>query len=543
MSNITDYVVWRGDLTFAERPFNELDNLVLSQLAYIDMSSAFPEGEIIAVQDVIQVLLDRNCLVSLVADGIQKKAEYEAFAKAAAASKRFGRLLISNYVDILDQERQVQFAAMTFRLDKDTAYIAFRGTDDSLVGWKEDFMLSFDRIPAQEQALSYVRRSWDPELHYYIGGHSKGANLALYAGCLLTDEEREQVLHIYVNDGPGLCPDVMDTSLIRKIDPLTTKIVPEYDVIGKIFEMPISDNRIVKSSASGVLQHGILTWQLNPNGLELVPSNAPGSLWIGHVIDQWISSVEKVEDRKTFIDDLFQTLEASGVRNFNEMTEMGPESLERMVETALQADPVTVSVAKALPVAAVTGQGAGGSIGTRLRDLLQNSLFARAVLLIACGLGGVLLPGGMLPLTIAMMMTGFVALELIYTVRRFIEVHGDMKVMQMQAYICMASVAVYLMLLIKDNALMLVSNVVFGLFFLFLAYHIVGRVKELPRRGWRWYWRVTEAFLLIILGSFILFAPEKSIPVFTFSAGLLFLADGMVHLADAIRREKERRKK
>lgn len=541
MPNVTDYVTWRGDLTFEERPFNEIDNLVLCQIAYIDMRSVFPEGEIIAVSDVIHALLEQNTLETLVADGVQKRKEYTEFAAAVADSKRFGRLLMSNYVDILDQEQQIQFSAVTFRLDKNTAFAAFRGTDDTLVGWKEDFMLSFERIPAQEQALSYLSSTMDLSLSYYIGGHSKGANLALYAACLLPGEKREKVLHVYANDGPGLCPDVMDTDLIRKVDAITTKIVPEYDVIGKIFEMPVTDNRIVQSSGTGILQHGILTWQLNADGLILVPDNAPGSIWIGQVMDQWIGGVSNVEDRRIFIDDLFEALNAGGVDTFYEMTALGPEGFERILSMVSKVSPVTLDVASALPVAAVTGHSADKSLARKAVELFRESVLVRAFILLGGGAGCILLPGGMLPLTIAVLMAAFVALEIVYTVKRFRQQKGDMKAMQVQTYICMASIAVYLMILIKDNALMLISNVVFGLIFLFLAYHITDRAKSIKQRDRRWYWSVLEAGILTVMGVFILFAPESTIQTFTFAAGIVFVIDGIVHLASAMRQRNTAR--
>lgn len=550
MPNIYDYVTWRGDLTFAERPFSELDNLVLCQLSYIDMSRAFPPGEIISAGDLIRVLLERGQLNTLVADGLLKREECTAFARAAADSERFGKLLMSDYVDILDEEEQIQFSAVTFRLDKDTAFIAFRGTDSSLVGWKEDFMLSFEKIRAQEEALQYVRRQLHGKgtgtaaepaagagkpLRYYIGGHSKGANLALYAACLLTQEERERILHVYVNDGPGLCADVMDLSLMERVDAITTKIVPEYDVIGKIFEMPVTDNRIVRSSDVGIMQHGIITWQLRDGTLDLVPENAPGSIWIGQVMDQWIGGVTNMEDRKTFIDDLFDTIGAGGIRDFNEMSALGPEGLERMLGAAAGISPITREVARALPVTAVMGQRTDASRLQRLWNRLRESVFARSLALIVTGLGAVALPQYMLPMTMAIVLAVFVTLELVYTVRRFREVHGDMKAMQVQTYICIAGIAVYLMILIKDNALMLLSNVIFGVIFLFLAYHIVDRTKQTRRRTWRWYWSFAEAALLGGMGAAVLLAPESTIWAVTFVGGLLFLIDGLVHLADAIR--------
>ena len=534
MANLQDYVIWRGDLSFAERPLTELDNLVLCQLSYIDMSSVFPHGEVIALRDVVQALLDRGGIRTLVADGEEKHDEYEEFARAAAASRRFGSLLMTNYEDILDPQQQIQFSAVTFRISRDTAFIAFRGTDDSLVGWKEDFMLSFEKIPAQEQALSYLMRVMQPDLRYYIGGHSKGANLALYASCLLPKEQFGQLLHVYVNDGPGLCPDVLDTSVIERIDPITTKIVPEYDVIGKIFEMPITDNRIVRSNARGILQHGILTWQLRDAGLDLVSSNAPGSMWIGQVLDQWIGGVSNVEDRRTFVNDLFDTIGACGITNFNELSGVGPDGLERMLGTVSHISPVTLDVARARPVAAVTGQKSQDTWTYRLSNLLKNSVLTRALLLIVSGLCAMLIPNELLPLSIAIGMTAFAAFELVYTFRRLKALHWDLKAMQAQAFICLASIAIYLMILIKDGALMLLSNAIFGTLFLLMAYHIADRIKGQKKHSFRFFWSIAEAVLLTLMAIFILIAPSGAVGSFTFGTGIVCFADGILHLADAI---------
>ncbi len=198
-------------------------------------------------------------------------------------------------------------------------------------------------------------------------------------------------------------------------------------------------------------------------------------------------------------------------------------------------------MASALPVAAVTGQPADKSFARKAAELFRDSVLVRAFILLGGGAGCILLPGGMLPLTIAVLMAAFVALEIVYTVKRFRQLKGDMKAMQVQTYICMASIAVYLMILIKDNALMLISNVVFGLIFLFLAYHITDRAKSIKRRDRRWYWSVLEAGILTAMGVFILFAPESTIQTFTFAAGIVFVIDGIVHLASAIRQRSTAR--
>lgn len=539
MANLKDYLDWRGDLDFEERGFNELDNLVFCQLSYTDMRQAFEQGNAHSLSEIITSLDQTDGLSILLADGVEKHDEYAAFARAAAQTRRFGNLLLYDYEDIYDKDEQIQFCAVTFRIDDHTDYIAFRGTDDSIVGWKEDFMISFEKIPAQDAAADYVTKHLrlHPDHQYYIGGHSKGANLALYAAARLPSQMQAQVLHLYVNDGPGLCSDVLDTGIIQSIDHKTTKIVPEYDVIGKIFEMPITDNRIVRSSETGIMQHGILTWQLKDGKLDIVSQNAPGSQWIGRVLDEWIGGVAP-SDRKTFIDDLFDSMAAGGTDTFYELQHLGPEGFEKVLSKAAGVNRISLSVGAALPLTAAVGPEQAKRTQdrfTRFTDLLKNSFLARSLILIAGGLFCMLIPDSALPLTVALVMTAASASVVAYTAHELWKSHWNLSAVQTQIYISIASVVVYSMVMVKEGALMLISNLAFGILFLFLSYHIIQRAHSQKRWSAHWWGSVTEAAILIIMALFILTAPSGTIRTFTFACGCVFLTDGIAHLISGFR--------
>ena len=145
-----------------------------------------------------------------------------------------------------------------------------------------------------------------------------------------------------------------------------------------------------------------------------------------------------------------------------------------------------------------------------------------------------LIPNELLPLSIAIGMTAFAAFELVHTFRRLKALHWDLKAMQTQAFICLASIAIYLMILIKDGALMLLSNAIFGTLFLLMAYHIADRIKGQKRHSFRFFWSIAEAVLLALMAVFILIAPSGAIGGFTFVTGIVCFADGILHLADAI---------
>ena len=228
---LIDYIHWRGDLGFDKDPLNDTDNIILCQLSYLDCLQVLPEmdpkGRLF--KDVYQDITKKNCYRMLTITG-----GGEDFVAKAAASKRFGNLRMTNFIDEFDKAK-TQFSAVHFELDDKTSYIAFRGTDNSIIGWREDFMTSFTLSHSQKMALDYVKKTMNENRQYYIGGHSKGGNHAVYAAASLDPKLQQRILRVYNNDGPGFCPEVFDIKKIDAIQEKITKIVPSYDVIGQLF--------------------------------------------------------------------------------------------------------------------------------------------------------------------------------------------------------------------------------------------------------------------------------------------------------------------
>ena len=306
---LSDYVGWMGDLSFEAYPFNELDALVLSLLSYYDFTSAFPE----AVK--IKTIRLGDCAWRIASEPLPIRITgtdmgYDAVLEQAVKSKRFGDLVISSIVDLLDPSIPLQFAAMCFGCPEFN-FLALRGTDSSLAGWKEDFMIAFTRTTAQELAQVYCEQHIEDGKANYIGGHSKGGNLALYAACHLSDGALAALTRVYILDGPGLCPEVLDPELIWRIGSKATRIIPEFDIIGKLFEPAIADTRIVKSSAVGFVQHSIGTWCVDHGKLALAEQNDPLSVELAKLIGNWIDSMD-YDGRVRFTEDVFDVLGANG---------------------------------------------------------------------------------------------------------------------------------------------------------------------------------------------------------------------------------------
>ena len=184
MANILDYLDWRGDLTLSERAFNEVDNLILAEICYLDLSGFAPAG-FETQQVTLREAWDAYFAAHPTTDmGVLVPAQIPVLVQKAAQTARFGSLRLLGYVNRIDEETQTQFSAMTMLLPDGSAYVAFRGTDDTIVGWKEDFNMAFTpEIPAQRYAADYLQQAaaalaFRPLL---VGGHSKGGNLAVYA--------------------------------------------------------------------------------------------------------------------------------------------------------------------------------------------------------------------------------------------------------------------------------------------------------------------------------------------------------------------------
>jgi hypothetical protein len=249
VDNISSYIRWRGDITFAEREFNLVDNLVLAQLAYVDFSAVASASGSVTLADAYDIIKASGTYQTL----ILKDFSDDLLAEAAR-SVRFGNTKISNVVDECDAERQIQFAALHFALDDGSIYVAFRGTDVSFVGWREDFMMGFTLVPSQTAAVEYLKETMDVNTIYRVGGQSKGGNLAVYSSMMLESRQQERIIAVYDNDGPGLSAELIETEGYVAIYSKLIRVLPEYSVIGNLFEHKDCETVIVKSSASGITQ-------------------------------------------------------------------------------------------------------------------------------------------------------------------------------------------------------------------------------------------------------------------------------------------------
>ena len=311
-----DHILWLGGFDFRTCPFTDADALVLCQLSYFDMKMLFDgrRGKV-RVKDLLPYLEDGTSKPQLTGlDGGSSD-----IAKAACRSRRFGELIIRNHEDVLQHDPPLQFAAMTFHDEYHLNFLAFRGTDSSLAGWKEDCMIAFTETEAQRMAAEYAGRVITPEKAWIMGGHSKGGNQVLYAAAHLNFTELACVRRIYMLDGPGFCPEIIGKEEVARIEPKITRVIPEFDMIGKLFEPEISDTRVIRSAnPEGLGQHALASWLVDHGGLSHGKASERAERMM-KVVGEWIEGMS-MEERKIFVDELFAAFGVEGTTDLNQIT-------------------------------------------------------------------------------------------------------------------------------------------------------------------------------------------------------------------------------
>ena len=331
MGNIMDYISWRGDLSFAQSEFNEVDNLILACFSYVNLDGipAVTKQKGIGLKKLTEEFMKLHTMKELEAD--------KSFIRLApfmmmemAKSVRFGKCVVRNYVNDIVTEAEQQFAAMEIVLEDGTSYVSFRGTDDTIIGWKEDFNLSTGVVPAQKRAIEYLQKiSEHTDGMLRVGGHSKGGNLAIY-GSVMCKSAHEKILEIYSNDGPGFSREFQELPETKEMMPKIIRIIPEYSIIGTLLEHE-KEPVIVASSSKGLLQHDGFSWELQGPALVRRDSLNKTALRFIEILHKWIDGMD-MEQKRLLIEDLFATLQASGYENLSEVQSGGLKSLAAMVK-------------------------------------------------------------------------------------------------------------------------------------------------------------------------------------------------------------------
>lgn len=310
MADLFDYLDWRGDVPFSADPFNEVDNMILSQLVYTAFEGLSEDSFMVPLSEVQKAFFAVHTEEEL-AESTRYTAPAPLLMKKMTQGARFGGTSVSWYRTAFDKEAAVQFAALTFHLPDGTAYVAFRGTDSTLVGWREDFDMGYlDATEGQKMARDYLNEVGTrlPGL-LMAGGHSKGGNLAVYAAAQCADSIRGRLLQVYSNDGPGFREEFLESEGYSRILQRIWCILPASSLFGRLLDHRCAFH-IIKSTADGVAQHNGFTWCVQRNRFEEA-EETKSSLRLEQTLDGWIGTMDE-ETRKTVTDAVFSMLEATG---------------------------------------------------------------------------------------------------------------------------------------------------------------------------------------------------------------------------------------
>lgn len=340
-----EYIKKYGEYTFAEKPLNDVDSLALCQLSYLKFDGMVPGLTENKGSTLLRRLPEHKSFQALFADE-RYEEQNRALFDAMLHSKRFRDLRINNYINILETEWETQFSAVTFMPAGERVYVAFRGTDESIVGWKEDFNMAFQTpIPGQAYAVKYLNLvSEKIPGGFYVGGHSKGGNLAVYAAMHAKKEIRDRIRKVYSMDGPGFRKEVLVNAYVEDLEDRIVKILPESSVIGMLFETT-PHYKVVASKTIGILQHDPYTWVIQDDDFFYVEDVNESHKFADHAFTEWVESL-RPEERKLFVDTLYQVVSASEAENLIDLSADWKRSFNGMVSAIKELDEETKKMLK-----------------------------------------------------------------------------------------------------------------------------------------------------------------------------------------------------
>ena len=338
MADMLDYLAWRSDLAFAQAPVTPVDALLVSALSYVQfdglISGEYREAPTLLELSQMFQELPRKALESRLRD-----SRDETLIRALGESRRFGSLGLTGARELLDEEKELQFAAITLLLEEGGAFVVFRGTDGSLTGWKEDLNLSFlDVIPGQQAAVDYLEeigRQCPGAL--YAAGHSKGGNLAVYAGARCSRAVKQRIRAVYNHDGPGFRQNMLEDPGYQEILDRVHTFVPQSSVVGMLLEHE-EPYTVVHSMETGLLQHEPYSWEVSGADFVRVRQVTEGSRMVDETIKNWLAQMT-VSQREAFVDALYELLRDADITRIGELAR--PERIYTVLRKLGQEDEKT----------------------------------------------------------------------------------------------------------------------------------------------------------------------------------------------------------
>lgn len=346
MANMLDYLVWRGDIPLSVVPWGGVDGLICAQFSYLDFHGG---------QDTKGWTLEELNRIDALQEGTSNSfAGRKAVFQKMAESARFSETRMHHAIALTDPEIEMQFSAMCLDLPDGTTCVAFRGTDNTIVGWREDFNMAYQtRVPAQEAAILYLTRAAGlSDRPLRIVGHSKGGNLAVYASACVSKKIQKRIESIWSYDGPGMNREMSQTEGFGRIRERIHSYVPQTSIIGMLMDY-YEPYTVVHSTASGISQHDPMTWQIYGPQFVTLPNVDQTAKVTRDTLHNWLQN-STPEQRADFVDVLFQLVDTTKATRMSDLTGEKFRNLLTMVGNRKEVNPEARRVFNRLMAQAVT---------------------------------------------------------------------------------------------------------------------------------------------------------------------------------------------
>ncbi|WMI80535.1 Mbeg1-like protein [Anaerotignum sp. MB30-C6] len=371
MTNVFDYLLWRGDLTLEQSPLQDVDSLILSCLSYHFFTEVLNQYD--ATPVTIEELAQR--VKALPQEKLHMRDPQDiVLLQLMGKSERYKNMEVCFYVDHVDIEKEAQFSAITILLGDGTFFISYRGTDLTLIGWKEDFNMSFlDFVPAQIAAaayLLYVAENLTGKIR--LGGHSKGGNLAVFAAAVCPVNVQERIVCIYNHDGPGFQEGMLRFQGYKDIGPKIYSFVPQSSIIGMLMSRQ-GGYTVVKSAEKGLLQHDPYSWEVYGKDFVRLESVSIESKFWDRTLKNWLKALTP-EKREKFVDALFELLSMTHADELGEVV-LSPFNAFRTLQTLKDEDEETKkAIFDGLRLLWISVRKTAGDYGLALQRLAELKL-------------------------------------------------------------------------------------------------------------------------------------------------------------------------
>ena len=316
---LLDYLKWRNDVPLSVSPFNEVDNVIFSYLSYIDFRDLKEDWKgFFDLKDLFRNFCEKYSLEEIKTTG-EFTERAPLLLQEMMAGERFSATKVGYYAEDFDKDKVKQFAALVFLLPDGRNYISFRGTDKTITGWKEDFLMSCQSETAgAKEAVAYFNKIAPVlEGELILGGHSKGGNFAMYAAAFCEAEHKERIMQVYNNDGPGFREEIIQSPEFQELLPKIITIAPQSSIIGQLLSNPAKQH-VIHSTAKGILQHDAMTWEAEKD--RLVPSELDElSHYAKITLGSWLESMDD-ETRESLCTTAFSLIESTKSETFIEFS-------------------------------------------------------------------------------------------------------------------------------------------------------------------------------------------------------------------------------